>query len=110
MMHAHADEVFRARRDIAIHQSVRIKLLRRPQWNDVLVAELGRMSIMLEMMGVKRVTGDVHPTGIPIASARDRLRSPMRPDAKLGISKPRRRLVGFQRFHGRLEWTAGDRK
>src|ERR1700736_5800713 len=68
------------------------------------------MPVMLEMMRVVRVTGDVHPTGIPIPRARDGLRSPVRPDAELGIAEPIRCLVGLQRVCCRLKRTAGDGK
>lgn len=42
----------------------------------------------------------IHFFGIPIALTRDGLWSPMRPDSKLGIAKPFRILVLFERFIG----------
>src|SRR5687767_10524073 len=66
------------------------------------------MPVMLEMVGVVRVTGHVHKAGIPIAGTRDGLRPPVRPDAELGVAEPRRRLVGLQRICRRLEGTARD--
>ena len=78
-MHAHADEILRAGRDVEIHQRFRIELLRLPEWNDVLVAELGRVAVVLEVMGVVRMAGHVHPAGIPVASSAERPAAPSAP-------------------------------
>src|SRR5688500_17519713 len=98
-MYAHADEVLRAGSDIAIHQRFRIELLRLPQRDDVLVTELGWMSVMLHMMGIVRMPGDIHEARVPVARTRDGLRPPVRPDTELGVAEPPRRLVSLQRFH-----------
>src|SRR3569833_2712937 len=108
MVHALADEVFRAGCHVEAHQGVRIELLRLPQRNEVLVTALGRVSVVLEMVGVERMTGDVDPPRVPITRTPDGLRASVRPDAKFGVTKPSRRLIGLQRVRGRLKRTVGN--
>ena len=45
---------------------------------------------------------------VPVALARYGLRTPMRPDAELGISEPIGIFVLLEGFVGRLEFTFGD--
>src|SRR3569833_2335107 len=68
------------------------------------------MSVLLEMLGIARMTGDVHPSCIPITRTPDGLWSQMRPDAELGIAVPRRRFIGLQRVSSRLKRATRDRE
>src|SRR5213075_382429 len=46
----------------------------------------------------------------PIAGARHGSRTPVRPDADLGVAEPIRRLVSLQRIRRRLKRAFGERK
>ena len=103
VVRAHADEVLRPGLLVELHQAVRVPFLRLPQRDDVLVAELRRMAVVLQVILVMLVARLVHAPRVPVAVHRHRLRSPVRPDAELGIAEPVGTLVLLQRIHVRLE-------
>ena len=100
---AHSHEVFRARLLVELHQVIGIELVGRPHLADVFVAELRGMAKARDVILILRAALNVDVARIPVAILRDRLRSPMRPDAKLGIAEPLRNLVGLQRLGGSVE-------
>ena len=103
VVRAHADEVLRPGLLVELHQTVGVPLLRLPQRDDVLVAELRRMPVVLEVILVMLVARLVHAAGVPVAVHRHGLRSPVRPDAELGVAEPVGTLVLLERIHVRLE-------
>ena len=102
VMHAHADEIFRAGFLIEPHQAVGVPLFRLPERDDVLVTELRGMAVVFEVIAVTFAAGFIHVARIPIAFHRHRLRPPVRPDAELRVAEPIGAAVGFQRSHVRL--------
>ena len=105
-MHAHAEKVLRAGLLVETHQMIRVPFLCFPDIHQVLVADLGGMAIRFAVVQVLRLALDVHVARVPVAVFNRRLRSPVRPDAELGIAKPVRNLVGLQRFPGWQERSA----
>src|SRR5271155_4151048 len=69
-----------------------------PYVDDVFVANLGWMAIVLHMVFVLFAALDIHVARVPVTIFDCGLGSPVRPDAELGIAKPIRRLVGLQGF------------
>src|SRR5207248_733506 len=66
--------------------------------NNVLVAELRRMSEVLYVIVILARTLNIHVTRIPVALLRRPLRTPMRPNAEFSIAKPVGTPILFQRF------------
>lgn len=84
-MGAHADEVLRARLLVEGHEAFRVPLLRLPERDDVLVPVRGRVAVGGQMVLILTVARRVHVLGVPVACHRHGLRSPMSPDAELGV-------------------------
>ena len=105
---AHADEVAGPGLLVEGHQAVGVPLLGLPQRDDVLVAELRRMAVVLDVVGVVAVAGFVHAARVPIAVHRHRLRAPVRPDAELGVAEPIRTGITLEGIEARLERAVGD--
>src|SRR5690348_13775110 len=97
------DEVSRPRLFIKLHQTMRIPLLGLPERNDVLIANLRRMPVMLDLVLVIGSALLIELSRVPIAHSRHRLRPPVSPDAELCIAKPLWALVFLQRLGRRLE-------
>ena len=108
VVRAHADEVLRPGLLVKLHQAVGVPLLGLPQGDDVLVAELRRMAVVCQVILVVLVALLVHAAGVPVAVHGHGLRSPVGPDAELGVAEPVGTLVLLQRVHGRLERPVGD--
>ena len=100
VMHAHAEEVLCASLLVETHQTIRVPFLCFPDIDQILVTDLGRMTIRFAVVQVLRLALHVHVARVPVAVFDRRLRSPMSPDAELGIAEPVRNLVGLQRFSG----------
>ena len=88
---------------IFFDQPVRIELLRLPQGADVLVAEFRRMAVMPDVILILGCSLDIHVPGVPVAEHRDALRSPVAPDAELGVPEPFRGGILPQGFKRRLK-------
>ena len=73
---------------VALHERLGIPLLGLEQGKDVLETELGRMTVVLYMVLVLTTTLDIHATSHPVARTFDTLRTPVGPDAELGIAEP----------------------
>jgi len=84
----HAHEVLGAGLLVKLHQMIRIELVGGPDFADIFVAEFGRVAESLEVGLVLRVALNINMAGIPVAILCSRLRSPMVPDAELGIAEP----------------------
>jgi hypothetical protein len=84
----HADEIARARLLVEGHQPGGIPLLGLPQRDDVLPPALRGMAVPLEMVLVLLVPLPVHVPRVPVPEHRDRLRTPVRPEAELGVAEP----------------------
>src|SRR5580698_11003598 len=104
MVHAHADEVLRAGLRVQIHQVLGVPLVALEQGDQVFVARLGRMPVGLEMVFILWSALDIHVAREPITILYAGLRSPMGPNAKLGIAEPLRNAVGVERSACPLEW------
>ena len=105
---AHADEVLRARLAVQTHQGLGVEAFGLPQRDGVLVSELRRVPVSLQMILVLAAALHVHVAGVPVARADRRRRSPMRPDAELGIAEPRWTGVGMERIAGGLKRSFGN--
>ena len=90
-------------------QFFRVKLLRLPRMNDFLEAGLRWRPVVRQLIRILRVPLDIHIARIPVAVFRLALRSPMRPDAKLGVTKPIRHLILLERVPGRLKFARRNR-
>ncbi len=108
VVRAHADEILGPGLLVKLHQAIGIPLLGLPQRDDVLVAELRGVTVMLQVILVMLAALFVDAAGIPVAVHRHGLRAPMGPDAELGIAEPIRTLVLFERVHRRLKRSRGD--
>src|ERR1035441_5171572 len=97
-MHAHADEVLRAGLFVEADQVVRVELVAPPGGDDVFESELAGMPIGRDVILVLLAALHVHVAGVPVAGFGGRLRTPVGPDAELGIAEPFGNLVLPQRF------------
>ena len=100
VVHAHADEVLCAGLLVEAHQMVGIPTGGLPDIDQILVANLGRMPIVFQMMLILLRSLDIHVARVPVAVFNGRLRPPMRPDAELGIAEPFRNPVSLQGVPG----------
>ena len=96
MVDAHAHKVFRARLLVELHQMVRIELIGRPDLADIFVAEFRGMAVVLDVIFVLFAALNIDIAGVPVAILGGRLRSPVRPDAELGVAEPFGHLVSLQ--------------
>src|SRR5882724_3735325 len=103
MVHAHAHEIFCARLLIETDQMVWIELIAFPRLDNVFKSGFRWMPVVLKVPLVLPLTLDIHVARVPVARLRRRLRPPMRPYAKLGVTKPLRDLIFLQRFARALE-------
>jgi len=97
------NEQFRACAAVEIHQLVGLPIQKRPLGAKVLIAELRWMSVMLQMVAILPLVIDIHVARIPIAVLGDALRTPVIPDAELGILVPFGALVLTKRLPCALE-------
>ena len=98
VMDAHAHEVLGACLGVHRHEPIGVPVLGLPQRNDLFVAVLARMAVVLQVMLVVAVARLVHAPGVPVAVQRHRLRSPVGPDAELGVAEPLGTLVLLEGF------------
>src|SRR5450631_1405499 len=61
------------------------------------------MSVATDLVPILALALNIHIASIPIAVLRHTLRTPMRPDAKLGVAIPFRRVIAEQRVPVRLK-------
>ena len=89
---------------VYIHQSLRIKLLRIPVAQHLFVSHFRGMSVIFQMIFIRRCPLHVHFSGIPVAAFSCRLRSKMYPDSEFGIPQPFRctRIICFNRLPRRF--------
>ena len=87
---------------------VGIELVGLPCGNQILESDLRRMAICLHVILVLLVALDVHVAGVPVAVFDGGLRTPMRPDAELGIAIPVRNLPFAKRLARTLEGAGRD--
>ena len=87
---------------VKTHQGIRLPLLCLPFVNHILEPKILRIAVFLHVHVVLPMSRIIHVASVPIARLRFALRSPMRPNAELGIAKPVRALVCRQRFPRRL--------
>ena len=110
MVRAHAHEILRAGLFVEFHQSLGIPVLGFPKGNDVLPAVGGGMTETREVVVIIGGALLVHLARIPVAHHRHGLRSPVGPNAELGIAKPLGVGVVGERIHGGLERPGRDRQ
>ena len=108
VVHAHAHEVFCAGFFIKVHKKVGIELVGLPGGDDVFESEFRRMPVVLDVILVLPLALDIHVSRVPVAAFSGRLRSPMGPDAELGVAEPVRNFIRFKRFAGSLEGAGHD--
>ena len=64
---------------------------------------------MFDLVFILWVALHIHVTRIPVALLRLALRTPVRPDAELGVTKPVRRLILLERIPRRLKFSRRNR-
>ena len=98
VVHSLGHKVTGASAVIQIHQFFGLEIFRFPQLADVLIAKLGRMAVMADMIQVLGAALDVHVPGIPVTEHGYALGAPVAPNAKFHIAEPIRALIGSQRI------------
>ena len=93
VVHRARGEVFRSGSLEQSQQSVGIEILCLPLGNEVDVAVLGGVSVVLQVMFILRAALFIQPPRIPLALPGYGVSSPMQVNAKLGIAKPFRAFV-----------------
>jgi len=88
VMNSHAAKVFCSGLFVETQQMVGVELVSRPLGNQILETDPRRMTVGLQVILVLLIALDVHVTGVPVAVFHGGLRSPVRPDAELGITIP----------------------
>ncbi|OPZ94030.1 MAG: hypothetical protein BWY72_02400 [Bacteroidetes bacterium ADurb.Bin416] len=86
-------EILRTSFFIQFDQGIRFPFFGFPRIDDVFEAKLIRTTVLTNMILVLTRALVIHEAGIPISEARFTLRTPMSPNAKLGILEPLRSLV-----------------
>ena len=109
-MDAHGEEVLCAGFDVEIHEVVGIPAGGFEERDEVFVAELRGVTVGFDVVAVLAGVLDVHVAGVPVAKFNAGLRTPMRPDAELGVVEPGREAVGLEGRGGSFEgaWRDGD--
>lgn len=104
MVHALYDQETRPRITIEVDQSRRTELLGIPVAQHLLVSDLRRMAVILQMVLIGERPLNIELARIPFAALARRLRPEMHPDAELRIPQPlrRARIVGLDRAPCRL--------
>src|ERR1035437_6172363 len=92
MMYSHTAEIFRSGLLVEAQQMVRIESFGCPGGNHIFESDLGGMSIRLHVVLVLLAALDIHVARIPVAVLGSRLRSPVCPNAELGVTIPVRNL------------------
>ena len=95
-------EVLSAATLVASHKAVGLPTLGLEERQDVLVAKLRRVPVVLAVEFVFVIALHVHLASHPVAAAFHALCSPMSPNTELGIAEPLRRLVLLQRLPSRF--------
>lgn len=103
MVHGLRHEIFCPCFRIQVHQAVGIEVLGLPELYDVLVSEPGRVAVMADMVFILIRSFAIDVPRVPVAVHRDRLRSPVRPDAQFGIPEPFRAFKCPEGLKGRFE-------
>ena len=93
---AHGEEVFCAGLLVEIHEVLGVPTVGGEEMDEVLVADLGLRAEALEVVVVLLGAFDVHVAGVPVAVADGGLRTPVGPDAELGVGEPVGRGVGLE--------------
>ena len=98
MVIAQSEEVLGANLLVELHQRIRIPTFSLEEGQDVLEAHFRRMSVVLAVEFIFPRAFHIEAACHPVARAFNALRSPVRPDAELGIAEPFGHLVGAERF------------
>jgi hypothetical protein len=110
VMRAHADEIFRARFLVELHQLGGIEAIGFPSGDHVLESHFRRMAEMFEMILVLAAVLDIDVARVPIAGFRGGLWSPVRPNAELGVAEPFGRGVALERLARAGKRSCGNRR
>src|ERR1017187_7992993 len=109
-MIGHARKKFRAGLFVKSDELFRLPFVGLPFVVDILETELRRMAVFLDMEFVNLMRRVIHIYRIPVALFGLTLRTPVRPDAELGVAIPVRDLKGGKRFKRWFEWPGRDTK
>src|SRR5512140_1698588 len=104
-MHRHATEVLRAGLSVKLHQVIRIELIGLPCRYYVFESELRRVAVGLDVVLILPAALYIHVARVPVAVLGGGLRTPVSPDAELGVAVPIRHAVCFQGFARAREGT-----
>ena len=91
---------------VPLRQAFGIEVLRLPHGADILPADLRRMAVVAQVVFILGRAFDIHVPGVPVPEHRDALRSPVAPDAELGVPEPFRRFIAAQGFKGGFKMLA----
>ena len=81
---------------VELDESVGVEILGLPEGDDILVAELRRVAIGLDVVLIGAVALDVHISAIPVIYAGDGARAPVHEDAELCVAEPAGTVVLLQ--------------
>ena len=95
---------------IDIHQSFRTEFRRIPVAQHLLITNLRRMTVLLQMVFICRGPFYIKLTGIPVATLASCLRSKVHPNTKLRITQPSwsTRIIGLYRIPSRFIQSRSD--
>ena len=97
------EEILGAATLIARHQTVGIPVLGLEQGQDILIAKLRGMTVVLTVVLVFPITLHIHLARHPVATPLYTLGTPMGPDAELRITEPLWCLVLLERLPRRFK-------
>ena len=97
-MTTHRHKIAGTHLNIEVHQFFGFPFIYYPIMADVLITELRRVPVCLDVVVVLGIALYVHAAGVPISLLGDALRTPMSPDPELGVAKPIGVPVSLQGF------------
>ena len=83
---------------VQLHQLFRVEIFRLPKSADILIAKLGRMTVVADVIEILGTSLHIHIAGVPVTAHGHALGPPMAPDTKLGITEPVGALIRSQGF------------
>jgi hypothetical protein len=93
---AHGEEVLCAGFDVEVHEVFGIPAGGFELGDEVFVADFGGVAVGLDVVVVLSGALHVHVAGVPVAVFDGGLRSPVGPDAELGVGEPGREAIGLE--------------
>jgi hypothetical protein len=103
VVNAHGEEIFCSGFDVEVHEVVGVPAGGFELRDEIFVADFGGMAVGFDVVVVLAGALDVHVAGVPVAVFDAGLRTPVGPDAELGVVEPGGEAIGLKRG-----WSAGE--